>query len=195
MHPWVVVAKFCVVAVNKFTNALKIFTFNSFTTGRTGPSVARKYTYAFYKTLSYHKKRQNSFFRLVFGVSRIIIPRRLKWHKRTFHTTLFSARIFEMKKRAPSFRRIYIRCWAVTNLIEMTYITSLDVRHHHSLFWPYCQYLTKVCNNVCVYDIMTATQCQDWFISAWHCLGRTSNFGVKKEDLSNISSPHLQILT
>ena len=58
------------------------------------------------KLVSICKKRQNSFFRLIFSVSRIIIPRRLKWHKRTFHTPLFSARIFEMKKRAPSFGRI-----------------------------------------------------------------------------------------
>ena len=61
------------------------------------PPPGWKYTYAFYKTLPYHKKRQNSFFHLIFGVSQIIFPRRLKWHKELFIQPKSSARIFKMK--------------------------------------------------------------------------------------------------
>ena len=76
----------------------------------------------FTKLCPIKKTRQNSFFRLVFGVSRIIITRRLKWHKRTFHTTLFSARIFEMKKTSAELPDVYVRRWADRGVTQMTYI-------------------------------------------------------------------------
>ena len=74
--------------------------FNSFSAGLRPANLAPAPGQICKQTLSYHKTRKKSFFRLVFGVIRIIFHRRNFWAQKMFHTTISSARARVRKKRS-----------------------------------------------------------------------------------------------
>ena len=86
--------------IEKLEKLFYYVSLNSFSAGLWPANLAPAPGQICKQTLSYHKTRKKSFFRLVFGVIRIIFHRRNFWAQKMFHTTISSARARVRKKRS-----------------------------------------------------------------------------------------------